>query len=705
MLIEVGEFCERVEREMDGLIFDLREETNRLGDEEAFAWRSSLPRLAAVLRHDALKDLHLYLGRRGSLSLEYRLPASASWADTVLLGRDEERSVAVVIELKHWDLAGDEAGPREGLVRHRGELVLHPAEQVRGYVEYCRKFHSAIQEADASVVGCVYFTHARDVDVYRARPHEALSRTFPLFSDHQRDVADRFPEHLARLLREPDPEFAQRFENGGYHQDRSFVQQVARTISDPSASPFVLLDQQRKGFEQCMAVIDRILAGEGSGQKAIVIVEGPPGSGKSVLAAHLWATLAQDARIRGNVVFATTSAAQRSNWEQLFLEAASHVAGRGIVIPANRFNPGLSYVWQKREQSLGRSVTPKSWKDNLDLYLRARNRNKCPDDSFDVTIVDEAHALIDPSVPGAEGIPDAGWSVHAGPQAWHIMRASRISVFLMDGEQSFRDNETTTRERIRELARDLGVQTIERVDLSGAQFRCEGSAEYLEWLDAVLGFRHPEALPLDWRRGTGGPFGLEIVDDPRALDEILGAHLHDGRTARLVASYARPWLTKEDSSPHSRAPQDRDFCIPYERRGTEQLWSRIWNFAPKGDYTQFIRAPVGSPMASDPLAEVGCPYVVRGFDYDFVGLLWLGDLVWRGRWEARLEHVHESGWPKTKKAARVGGPGSDGEQRLVRRLQRGYRILLSRAIRGLYIWFEDDETRAYIESCLRTGGA
>ncbi len=59
-----------------------------------------------------------------------------------------------------------------------------------------------------------------------------------------------------------------------------------------------------------------------------------------------------------------------------------------------------------------------------------------------MSIVDEAHALVDPTVPGT---PLAlGYVMQAGPQAWHIMRASRISVFLLDGDQSFRDVETTT---------------------------------------------------------------------------------------------------------------------------------------------------------------------------------------------------------------------------------------------------------------------
>jgi DUF2075 family protein len=37
---------------------------------------------------------------------------------------------------------------------------------------------------------------------------------------------------------------------------------------------------------------------------------------------------------------------------------------------------------------------------------------------------------------------------------------------------------------------------------------------------------------------------------------------------------------------------------------------------------------------------------------------------------------------------------------LVNRLARGYRILLTRAIHGVYVWFEDEETRRHVEACL-----
>jgi len=58
-------------------------------------------------------------------------------------------------------------------------------------------------------------------------------------------------------------------------------------------------------------------------------------------------------------------------------------------------------------------------------------------------------------------------------------------------------------------------------------------------------------------------------------------------------------------------------------------------------------------MHDDALSEVGCPYVVGGFDFDYVGLLWLGDLKWRsGEWVVDIDHVFERGISRLLSAAK-----------------------------------------------------
>ncbi len=705
MLLEVASFRQRVKFDLDGLVDDLRSETRRSTPAEITAWRNSLPAFAEVLSHESLEPLHIQIGAPAQMAVEYRLPSSSSWVDAVLLGRAGDRPAAVIVELKDWNTAGDRPGPTEGLVLHGSREQLHPSDQVRGYVEYCRRFHSIVQEESADVSGCVFFTFASSARAYSEPPHRFLVNDYPVFTRNREDVTERFPAHLASKVLQPDAQFAKRFSEGIYRQERGFVRQVAKSIADPSSSPFVLLDEQRTGFEKCMKHVERALKPAKTSaktkisldRKSVIVIEGPPGSGKSVIAAHLWAKLAADERIDGNVVLTTTSGSQRSNWEGLF-DAASVRGARGMVVGANQYNPGLSPTWVKAERASGRETTISDWRRNLKQFATQGRKLRCSDDQFAVSIVDEAHGLIDPTVPGKEGVPPSGWSMHAGPQAWHVIRSSRVSVFLMDSEQSYRDNETTTKASIEGFAKEFGVDDVELVSLAGAQFRCGGSTEYMAWLDALLGLGSKPVSPTKWRKGHGGQFEFEIAGDPGELDAALRSRIAEGRTARLLASYARPWVTKTVSRPHQSPAQQKDFWIVYDRGGEAQTWSRIWNYAPEQDYTLFVQSPPGSYMANDPLGEVGCPYVVRGFDFDYVGVLWLSDLVWRGdRWVADLAHIHESAWKKSRASARKEKGSGRANDELVRRLQRGYRILLSRAIRGAHVWFEDAETRAKVE--------
>lgn len=712
MLLDVETFRSRAEFELDSFVEELRDHTGRRGAEEAKAWRSSLPALARVLANKSLSGFHVHLGARGGMEVEYRLPSSPSWADAVLLGEGPSGPAAIVVELKDWDIAADTVGDCAALVERPFGRCLHPSAQVGGYVDYCEKFHSAVQDLRASVHGCVYLTYASRPGCYVDARYTELTDRYPVFARNVGDVEGRLPAFIAERIKAPNRRFAEAFDAGAYRQDRGFVRQISAAIKDQATSPFVLLDQQRVGFEVCMQAVRRQLKPASArarphADKSVVVIHGPPGSGKSVIAAHLWASIGANERIDGNVVLTTTSGSQRSNWQALFEATGLGRAARHVVMPANQYNPGISQPWIATERSAGRTVTVESWRENLSRFAAGSGRQRRADNSIAVSIVDEAHSLIDPTYPGRKGMSASGWILHAGPQAWHVIRSSRVSIFLLDPEQSYRDNETTTVAKIREFADEFGAG-YESVSLSDCQFRCGGSTEYLQWLDTVAlapsasTANMSHAHTIRWRNSNGGPLAFDVVDSPFQLETALRSRVEHGNSCRLLASYSRPWLTKDAQNPHRVPEQNRDFFIQSQRDGQPAAWSRVWNYAPDQDYSLFIQAPEGSAMRADPLCEVGCPYVVRGFDFDFVGLLWFSDLVWRhDRWDVNLEHVHESAWRLTLSRARAGDQASRRE--IIGKLLRGYRILLSRAMKGTYVWFEDEETRRRVEQLLRSG--
>jgi hypothetical protein len=150
MLTTVERFRERVEDDCPRLIEELQTLTGRYGAEEAQAWENSLGRLSRIFQALSFQPLHLYFGSRGHLALEYQLPASAAWCDVVLLGAHNATRSAVILELKDWTTRGDRPGRYEGLIERQGRQELHPSEQVRGYTQYCRRFHSAVADHRAT---------------------------------------------------------------------------------------------------------------------------------------------------------------------------------------------------------------------------------------------------------------------------------------------------------------------------------------------------------------------------------------------------------------------------------------------------------------------------------------------------------------------------------------------------------------------------
>jgi len=718
---------------MDELVAELAEQTGRGGYAEKDAWKASFRAVRDAFSAPSFDELEFFFGSRGNLALEYRMPGGSGWADMVLLGRHEKKSSGVLIELKNWITQGDLPGIGEGLMERRSGMDQHPSAQVAGDVEWCQNFHSTVQDREAGVHGCVLFTRDPYYHTYGLPPNEELTRRYPCFSTAANDINERLPEFFANRITEPDHDFAREFVNGSYRQNRSFVALVGEQILAAEKSPFVLLDGQRKAFDIVRARIEQALL-QRQPKKTVIIVYGPPGSGKSAVAAKVWASLVSNPdTARGNIVVTTTSASQNSNWKRLFQRAGGNRGAAGSVVAATAYSPIDTTAFGKLRDRFPTAFRDASeWRHNMDMLrsLIGDLRSGSRDEEFLVSIVDEAHALINPE--HVEGRGQHGFAVAFGPQAYHAMRCSRITVFLLDVNQGFRDQENTTISDLKRWASELGVENFDTISLEGCQFRCNGSKEYVDAIDEMFGSESPVLLQEHERRPVSyeveaeptlhaaeAPdeleprlkilrktpnFAVEIYEDLPKMESQLREQVARGNNCRLLASYAREWKTKGVARPHVLPPDLMDFDMKFSHGSTIVRWSKIWNFAPNLDYTLFVQAPEGSMMSHDPLCEIGCPYVVRGFDFDYVGLLWLEDLVWRnGRWLIQPEHVHETGIKRLIGAARKeSDPDGPAHKRLLKPVQQAYRILLTRAIKGLFIWCADEETRSHLKKCFNS---
>ena len=200
--------------------------------------------------------------------------------------------------------------------------------------------------------------------------------------------------------------------------------------------------------------------------------------------------------------------------------------------------------------------------------------------------------------------------------------------------------------------------------------------------------------------GRGMTF--EVVNDPAALEEALRVCMREGHTARLVAPYGRPWKTKKKRDPHALPPGERDFDIRFERgeeltaganlelRTRRRLhpvrasaaWHQNAQRSPLRSWVPVRSAWLRLRLPRRPLAQ-GSHISGRALTFD-------------------LSHIHETGLVQSKAAAKREHSDGPASRELLRRLQQVYRILFSRALRGIYVWFEDEETRKHVSSLLPT---
>lgn len=732
MLYTVQNFCDRVASDLNGFIDEVADINRNVSDEEKKAYAGSYPIVGEMLaramaRKPSIGSAHISTGQ---LLLEYKLPAASAWCDLVLLGDNAKGGQEVVIiELKNYQKNNDDApGEYEGLMRHKGATIKHPADQVKGYAEYCRRFHSTVQGYGANVNGCVYFTQPIDLEPYRQAPNNHLTEEYALYNkDNSSDLA----EYIIGKIEKGNETFAARFIDGYYKQDRNILRQVAQNLQaeEESAKPFVLLDEQRFGFNRVMGILQERVK---DGKKEVIIVQGPPGSGKSAIAINIWieAVMKYSAeKDCGNIVYVTTSSSQADNWNNIFNEYGKFYHAEDLALRSNAFNPGMNGGkmkdillprMRKIDRKYVREDNPNSLKyeyyEDYTNYMIAHNMTSNYKDNLHfMSVVDEAHALINPAKEGFRCNKTSGWCFQMGPQAYHIIRESQVSVFFTDDKQSFRDNESTSVVDIEALAAHLGAR-VSKVSLDGMQFRCAGSKDYVEWVERLF-----TPNPLSNHNAWKDNFMINIVDYPSEMEKVLRGHIEEGdKSCRILSSYSVNWNSGKDLDTKHSKEAEYDFDLE-DKDG--RRWQRYWN-NPEG-YDIFVQSRSGSKMADDPLSEVGCPYVVRGFDYDYVGMLWLDDIFVRnGKWMVSIKNVKETSISTTRGRAveeqkslirnrtirmKMGDidvvpahdPMCPAAMALFKSVSEAYRINMTRAMKELTIYVKDPETREYLRNILK----
>lgn len=250
---------------------------------EITSWRNSLRAVSQVFREGQLED--------HGVILEYQLPLTSKRLDCLICGQDGDSSDrAVIIELKQWERCAEAIG--EDLVTTwvggAEREVLHPSAQVRQYQWYLQDNHTAFHEGPepVKVNSCAYLHnyYPDDNDVVFSQPFHEILTDFPTFAaDHVSNLTSYLRDRLSGGGGRP---VLKRIEESRYRPSKKLMDHVGNVIK--GKKEYVLLDEQLVVYKK---VLGYAREGFRNRQKAVLIVRGGPGTGKSVIAINLMADL------------------------------------------------------------------------------------------------------------------------------------------------------------------------------------------------------------------------------------------------------------------------------------------------------------------------------------------------------------------------------------------------------------------------------
>lgn len=587
----------------------------RVSPAELRAWTHSLSHMAKVLNDDEIPD-------DVGVAIEYQVPQTAKRIDFLITGLDAQRQPKVVIvELKQWSEA--RISGKDGIIWARrggraGETEgAHPSYQAWSYAALLNDFNAAVLDDGIALQPCAYLHNypQRDgvIDHPNYSPH--IERA-PLFLKPERDRLQTF---IRQHVRYGDSKnLLYRIEHGRIQPSRMLADAVAGLLQ--GKNEFVLIDDQKLVYESVLEAEARAA----SGAKQVVIGQGGPGTGKSVVAINLLAALIAKGR---NARYVSKNAAPRAVFEAK-----------------------LTGTFKKTRIS--------------NLFSGSGAFTASAVDSFDALVVDEAHRLNERS-----GL----YGNRGENQVKEIITSARCSVFFVDNDQRVTISDIGHTGELRRWAAALGAQVTE-LSLA-SQFRCSGSDGYMAWLDDTLAIRPTANQTLDTTE-----YDFRVVDSPTELHALIHKKNQAANKARVVAGYCWGWPSKTD-------PQAFDIDIP------EYGYQRRWNLSQDGSL--WIVTP-GS------VEQVGCIHTCQGLELDYVGVIIGPDLVYR---EGNIQ-PNANGRARSDKSIK-------GLKSLLKRdphaaneiadriIKNTYRTLMTRGMRGCFVYCTDRALADYLRARLR----
>ena len=423
-------------------------------------------------------------------------------------------------------------------------------------------------------------------------------------------------------------------------------------------SPFkALTDDQAASVED---ILSGLLINFERNAESTVVIQGDPGTGKTVVAVYLMKLLVD---IQSFTSLEDLNADSRlSNFFTQNNRTLLQHRRIGLVVPQQSLRESIKKVF-RTTTGLHPSmvVTPFEVGEAEEM--------------FDLLLVDETHRLNQranqPSGPlnkkfatiTNELFGDDDTNKSKTQLDW-IRKKARHRIFVLDAAQSVRPADLPS-----EVLSDL----IADARASGqyfqlrTQMRVKAGSDFISYVRWIL---DPRPLSLPRRRQDFGEYDFRAFDSiARMHDEILKREAEVG-LSRMVAGYAWEWKTKKDKTAFDIEIGEMHFR---------------WN----STTTDWI-------ASKNALEEIGSIHTVQGYDLNYVAVIIGLDLRFDAE-RGRLFIDRNSYYDKKGKENNptLGKRYSDND--LLRYITQIYAVLMTRGIRGTYVYACDTTLREYLK--------
>ena len=502
----------------DKITAKIRERGINAGHErEYISWQNSLQFMRNIVDDNDIDD-------EVRIAIEYNIPLTSKRVDFIICGADANNNDnVVVVELKQWQKAEVVADDMHYCVKtfvgRNNRIVCHPSYQAYSYACFIRNYSQKVLDDGINLIPCAYL-HNYDPDFKQTLSNSIYKEWVSEAPFFIRNETEQFSAFVKKYVtrRSSNGDLLYKIDHGRLKPTKALQDSLTSMVK--GNKEFMLLDEQAVCYDMCLKTMAKC---KEDGKKRTIVIQGGPGTGKSVLAVNL---LMEFINKSLNTCYATKNSAPR----EAFLSLLTHSDAKKQVNIRQLFRSpfGLSNV---------------------------------PDNTYDCLIVDEAHRLVKKMY--------GDWN--GENQVKECISASLLSIFLLDEDQAVTVNDIGSIAEISKWCRELNSTLKMPAEAKlVSQFRCNGSDAYIQFIDDILQ-RTEESVTVSLYELN---FDFRIFDSAIELREALREKNAINNKSRMVAGYCYDWNVK-----HGRG--DYDIMLP---DGFKAKWNlekdKIWAINP-----------------------------------------------------------------------------------------------------------------------------